>query len=321
MKRALICGIKGQDGAYLAQLLLDKGYLVYGTSRNADSGPGDNLVKLGIQNEVTLLSMALADAASVSQVFSDVAPDEIYNLAGQTSVGLSFEQPVETFESICIGTFNILEALRSSKSKSRFYNACSSECFGNTEQQPASETTLFQPRSPYAVAKAAAYWQVANYREAYGIAASSGILFNHESPLRPTKFVTRKIVTAACRIARGAAETLKLGNIEIQRDWGWAPEYVEAMWRILQHESPEDFVVATGVSRSLEDFVQLAFGYFDLDWREHVESDESLFRPSDLSISRGNPAKVNRLLGWSTSKTLEDIVSAMVEDELAALDA
>jgi len=316
MKRALICGVTGQDGAYLGKLLLEKGYEVYGTSRAAQMESFHNLNKLGIAGDISVESMALADFRSVLQVITDIAPDEIYNLAGQTSVGLSFQQPVETFESICIGTFNLLEVLRFSNSDSRLYNACSSECFGNTNAEPASETTLFQPRSPYAVAKAAAYWQVANYRDAYGIAASSGILFNHESPLRSARFVTKKIITAACRIADGATEKLQLGNIDIQRDWGWAPEYVEAIWRMLQLELSEDFVVASGVSHSLETFVQKAFEYFDLNWRDHVEIDQSLFRPSDLSISRGDPARAKKILGWTASKTLEDIVSAMIEDEL-----
>ncbi|HEY9599617.1 MAG TPA: GDP-mannose 4,6-dehydratase, partial [Cyanophyceae cyanobacterium] len=223
MKRALICGVSGQDGAYLAKLLLDQGYTVCGTSRDAQISSFRNLVSLGIRDQIKLESAVLTDFRSVLQVLMKVQPDEIYNLAGQSSVGLSFEQPVETLESISIGTLNLLEAIRFTGAPIKFYNAGSSECFGDIGDQAADEMTPFRPRSPYAAAKAAAFWQVANYREAYGIFACSGILFNHESPLRPQRFVTQKIVSAACRIAKGSQEKLYLGNVNIQRDWGWAP--------------------------------------------------------------------------------------------------
>ena len=229
MKTALICGISGQDVTYLAQLLLDKGYRVTGTSRDAQITPFANLQRLGIRDRVDLASMVLTDFRSVLQTLAKTEPDEVYNLAGQSSVGLSFEQPVETLESIATGTLNLLEAIRFLARPISLYSAGSSERFGDTGGQPADETAAFRPRSPYAVAKATAYWQVANYRDAYGIYACTGILFNHESPLSPERFVTRKIVAAAGRIARGSAETLRLGNLEIYRDWGWAPEYVEAM--------------------------------------------------------------------------------------------
>ena len=232
MKKALICGVSGQDGAYLAQLLLNEGYEVWGTSRDAQISSFRNLDVLGIKEQVKLVSMSLTDFRSVLQVLTRSQPDEVYNLAGQTSVGLSFEQPVETLESIATGTLNLLEAIRLEAirflgASIRFYNASSSECFGDTGGQAADENTPFRPRSPYAVAKAAAFWEVANYREAYGLFACSGILFNHESPLRPERFVTQKIVASACRIAKGSNEILSLGNIEIRRDWGWgwAPEY------------------------------------------------------------------------------------------------
>src|SRR5215469_12593989 len=228
MKKALVTGISGQDGAYLAQLLLEKGYQVWGTSRDAQISSFKNLDRLKIREHVRLASVALNDFRRVIQVLFKAEPDEIYNLAGQSSVSLSFEQPVETQESIYIGTLNLLEAIRFAGKGIKLYNASSSECFGDLDGKPATEETAFRPRSPYAVAKAAAFWQVANYREAYGILACSGILFNHESPLRPERFVTQKIVRAACRIAGGAKEKLSLGNIDIQRDWGWAPEYVEA---------------------------------------------------------------------------------------------
>ena len=240
MKTALICGVSGQDGAYLAKLLLGKGYKVYGGSRDAQMSSFRNLSRLGIRKDVDLLSININDFRSVLQTLLRTKPDEVYNLAGQSSVGLSFEQPVETLESISVGTLNLLEAIRFSNLPIKFYNAGSSECFGDTGSLAANEMTPFRPRSPYGVAKAAAFWQVANYREAYTIQASTGILFNHESPLRPERFVTQKIVATACRIADSSGEVLTLGNIDIARDWGWAPDYVEAMWLMLQQEQPDD---------------------------------------------------------------------------------
>lgn len=253
-KTALICGISGQDGAYLAQWLLQQGYLVYGTSRDAQMASFSNLKRLGIHTQIHLESMALNDFRSVLQVLSKVEPDEIYNLAGQSSVGLSFQQPMDTLESITTGTLNLLETLRFTELPAKFYSASSSECFGDTGEVAADESTPFHPRSPYAVAKAAAFWAVSNYREAYHLFACSGLLFNHESPLRPERFVTRKIVATAVRIANGSGEKLHLGNVSIRRDWGWAPEYVQAMWLMLQQEQADDFVIATGEAYSLEDF-------------------------------------------------------------------
>lgn len=320
IKKALICGISGQDGAYLAHLLLSKGYEVIGTSRDAQISHFHNLIQLGIHKQLRLESMALNDFRSVLQVIVSLEPDEVYNLAGQTSVGISFQQPVETMESIAIGTLNLLEAIRFSGKQIRFYNAGSSECFGEDQGTPADESTAFRPRSPYAVAKSAAFWEVVNYREAYGLFASSGILFNHESPLRPERFVTKKIVAAACRIGRGSDEKLRLGNLLIQRDWGWAPEYVDAMWRMLQHDQPDDFIVATGFTNSLEDFTSLAFSYLNLDWREHVKIDESLLRPTDLKVGRANPSKVARVLDWHANYKMSDVVKMMIESELQLLD-
>lgn len=313
--KALICGVTGQDGAYLAQLLLSKGYEVFGTSRDAQMSSFANLKRLGIFDSVVKISVAINDFRSVLQAIQRVEPDEIYNLAGQSSVGLSFEQPVETLESTSIGVLNLLEAIRFTGRPIRFYNAGSSEIFGDTHGVAASETTPFHPMSPYAVGKASAYWIVANYREAYNLFACTGILFNHESPLRPSRFVTRKIIAAACRIADGHPEKLRLGNIAISRDWGWAPEYVEAMYRMLQLDEPDDFVIATGTPRKLEDFISLAFEAVNLQWRDHVEIDENLFRPSDILVGYGNPAKANRILGWHAGKTLEDIVITMIEGE------
>jgi GDPmannose 4,6-dehydratase len=313
--RALICGVSGQDGAYLAKLLLSKGYAVFGASRDAQMSSFANLKALGIYEKISKISLAVNDFRSVLQSIQQVEPDEIYNLAGQSSVGLSFEQPVETLESISVGVLNLLEAIRFTRRKIKFYNAGSSEIFGDTNGVAANESTPFSPRSPYAVGKASAYWIVANYREAYGLSACTGILFNHESPLRPTRFVTRKIISTACRIAAGSKETLKLGNISIARDWGWAPEYVDAMWRMLQLETPEDFVIATGKLRKLEDLIALAFSALQLDWREHVETDPTLFRPSDILTGFGNPEKAFRTFGWQAHYRLEDIVKMMVEAE------
>ena len=314
--RALICGISGQDGALLAQLLLEKGYDVVGSSRDAQISNFGNLVRLGIRNKVHLESMALNDFRSVLQVVSSTQPDEIYNLAGQSSVALSFQQPVETLESILSATINLMEVIRFLDRPIRFYNAGSGECFGDTLKEAANEETPFRPRSPYAVAKAAAFWQVANYREAYGLFASTGILFNHESPLRPERFVTRKIIASVCRIAKGSGERLKLGNTTIQRDWGWAPEYVEAMWRMLQREHAEDFVIATGHSHTLAEFADCAFQYFDLDWQNYTDIDPLIFRTTDIPYSCGDPRKALRLDGWKTHTKMKDIVHNMIKAEL-----
>lgn len=316
-KRALICGVSGQDGSYLARLLLSKGYEVYGTSRDAQISSFQNLARLGIREQVSLESVSLIDFRSVLQALIKIRPDEVYNLGGQSSVSLSFEQPVETLESITTGTLNLLEAIRFLDAPIRFYNAGSSECFGDIGAAAADETTPFRPRSPYAVAKAAAFWEVANYREAYGLFACSGILFNHESPLRPERFVTQKIVAAACRIAAGSQEQLHLGNISIQRDWGWAPEYVELMHLMLQQGQPDDYVAATGESRTLEDYVAEAFSCVGLDWRGHVVLDANLLRPTDIAVSRGNPAKARRKWGWQAQYKMADIVRMMVEARLA----
>lgn len=324
MRTALITGVSGQDGAYLALLLLAKGYRVYGASRDAYSSASANLAKLGVESRIQRLSINLNDFRSVLQGLSQAAPDEVYNLAGQSSVGLSFDQPVETLESIATGTLNLLEAIRFIGKPIRLYSAGSSECFGDTGALAANEETPFRPRSPYAVAKAAAFWEVANYREAYSLFACTGILFNHESPLRGSRFVTRKIVQAACRIAAGSGERLKLGNIDIARDWGWAPEYVDAMWRMLQQPDPADFVIATGKTHSLRYFIELAFGACGLDWREWVDVDQSLFRPTDLKEGYADPSKAARVLNWHANVSFEEIVRRMVAVErgqLSLMDA
>lgn len=315
MKTALISGVTGQDGSYLAKYLLAKGYNVYGGSRDAESSSFENHLKLGIHNQIRYISVSLNDFRSVLQAIMKVQPDEIYNLAGQTSVALSFQQPVETLESIGMGTLNILEAIRFSQLPIKFYNAGSSECFGNVSHA-VNEDTPFRPRSPYGVAKATSFWEVANYREAYKIFACTGILFNHESPLRKERFVTKKIISAACRISKGSNEKLSLGNINIQRDWGWAPEYVEAMWLMLQHDQAEDFVVATGETMSLKQFIKFVFDHLHLDWERHVIFDDSLLRPTDIEMGLADPTKARNILSWEAKIKGQELTRKMVECEL-----
>ena len=296
--RALICGVSGQDGAYLASFLLAKGYEVLGTSRDAQAKKFDGLVALNILDKVKTLSMLPEDFHSVLQVFSETRPHEIYNLSGQSSVGISFEQPLETMSSISTATLNQLEAIKFVDKSIRFYSAGSSECFGDTGDIVACESSSFRPCSPYAVAKIAASHHVSVYRKSFGLFAVTGILFNHESPLRQEHFVTKKIITTVRRIAAGSNEKLKLGNIDIQRDWGWAPEYVDAMWRMLNLEEPEDFVIATGVQLSLREFVQTVFEEAGLDWRNHLISDSTQLRPSDPIKCIGDPTKAKERLNW-----------------------
>lgn len=313
-KRALVCGVSGQDGAYLSNFLLKKGYEVFGGSRDAQGASFENLKTLKIKDKLVFVSIDITDFRSVLQTIQKVKPQEIYNLAGQSSVALSFEQPVETMESISIGTLNILEAIRFADIPIRFYNAGSSECFGNVNIA-VDENTPFQPRSPYAVAKATAYWQVANYREAYDLFACTGILFNHESPLRKERFVTKKIISTAYKISRGINIKLNLGNININRDWGWAPEYVEAMWLMLQQPKAEDFIIATGKTYSLEEFVKITFDLLNLNWKEHVVFDKSLIRPTDISLGLANPSKAKRILNWEARVQLNKIIELMLKHE------
>jgi GDPmannose 4,6-dehydratase len=320
VKRALITGISGQDGAYLAKHLLGLGYEVWGTSRDAQISPFHNLHRLGIKDHVLLESLAVNDFRSVLQVLAKIRPDEVYNLGGQTSVSLSFQQPVETLESISVSTLNFLECIRFMGHPIRFYNAGSSECFGDLKGDAANELTPFRPRSPYAVAKSTAYWQVANYREAYGLYACSGILFNHESPMRPERFVTKKIALAAAQIKRGLKSELELGNTSVQRDWGWAPEYVEAMHAMLLLSQPEDFVIATGTTCSLQEFVEVAFKHLGLDSGRYVKVDNSLFRPTDIQISRGDATKALNILNWQAKTKMPDVAKLLVDDCVSELE-
>lgn len=312
MKKALIIGVSGQDGALLAKLLLDKNYEVFGTSRDASSQSFSNLSQLGIKSKVKLESLSTHDFRSAASLFKRIDPDEIYHLAGQSSVGLSFEQPIETFESIAISTLNLLETLRFLNLKSKFYSAGSSECFGNTRLEGARESDPFEPRSPYAIAKSTAFWQIANYREAYNQFACTGILFNHESQFRNPRFVTKKIVRAAHRISLGLEKKLTLGDISIIRDWGWAEDYVEAIWLMLQQDKPRDFVISTGDAVSLRDFTIKVFSALNLNWEEHVIVDEKLKRPTDIRFSKGDSSLAKNILGWSPKHNIDQIIQKLI---------
>ncbi len=308
-RRALILGVTGQDGAYLAQFLLAKGYEVAGTSRAQDNS---RLKALGIEQQVKLEALELADAAKVKDAVARARPHEVYHLAGQSSVGLSFEQPVGTMHDVAVGTLHVLEAVRAAKERPRLFHAGSGDCFGDTGEQSADEQTPLAPISPYGAAKAAAQLMATSYRSALGLHASTGILFPHESPLRGKNFVTRKITDAARRIAGGSRERLRLGNLEVERDWGWAPEYVEAMWKMLQRDEPADYVIATGRPVKLERFVELAFKGVGLDWRDHVDIDQAFVRPTDPMRIRGNPAKAAKELGWRARYGIQDLAREML---------
>jgi GDPmannose 4,6-dehydratase len=310
--RALVIGITGQDGAYLASSLLKKGYQVTGTSRVADHAGLGNLRRLGVADAVRVVQLDPCQPAAVRSVLAETKANEIYHLAGQSSVGGSFAKPLQTVEGITLGVLNVLQAMHDLGLPSRLFYAGSGECFGDTGDQFADEQTIFRPQSPYAGAKAAAYFFVASYRRAFGLHASTGILFPHESPLRGTQFVTRKIIDGALRIAAGSVERLRLGNLDIERDWGWAPEYVEAMWLMLQRSDPQDLVIATGKSVPLQRFVELAFHAVGLDWREHVDIDAALFRPADPSKCRANPSKARDMIGWKATVHVDDIVHRLL---------
>jgi len=300
-KTALIVGVSGQDGAYLSALLVGKGYRVIGTSRDALLSPFANLKKLSVLDTIETTSLVPTDFRSVIQTLAEYAPDEIYYLAGQSSVSLSFQMPVETLESISHGILNILEAVRFLKLDARIYNAGSSEVFGDCGTSPADETTPFNPVSPYAVAKAASIWQVRSYRKAYGLFACSGLLFNHESPLRPAHFVTRKIILGALQAKADNQTKILLGNLDVVRDWGWAPEFVQAMWKMLQTETAKDYVIATGHSMSLREFCSFAYELVGLDYLDHIEINHALLRPNDPERITGNPGKAMAELEWQPS--------------------
>lgn len=306
--KALICGITGQDGSLLAKILLEKGYEVVGTSRDISTASFQNLELLKINNKIKKVSMALNDFRSVFDIVKSFNPSEIYNLAGQTSVGLSFCQPVEAMESITKATLVLLEVIRFLGLPIKLYNAGSSECFGDINTTPANEQTLFNPCSPYGVAKSSAHWLVKNYRDSYKLSSCTGILFNHESELRNQRFITQKVVQSAWKIKNNKLDKLKVGNIEIYRDWGWAREYVVAIWLMLQKENLEDIVIATGKSFSLREFIEKTFNFFDLDWKNYVEIDEKLKRPSEIIHSYANPAYAEIKLGWKAETSFEEII-------------
>lgn len=321
MPRAFITGITGQDGAYLAEFLLDKGYQVWGLARRSSSGGLhlDRLEWLGVLDRINLVEGDLADLSSLMRIIADVDPDEVYNLAAQSFVATSWQQPHLTANVTGIGVLNVLEALRLLKSEARFYQASSSEMFGLIQHEKQSETTPFYPRSPYAVAKLYGHWITVNYRESFGMHASSGILFNHESPLRGQEFVTRKVTDGVARIKLGLAKELRLGNIEAKRDWGHARDYVRAMWMMLQQETADDYVVATGHTWTVRHMVDIAFKHAGLSVDEHLVIDQALFRPAEVDILLGDPAKAESRLGWTPTITLEEMICEMVDADLARL--
>jgi GDPmannose 4,6-dehydratase len=312
--RALITGITGQDGAYLARFLLGKGYEVHGMVRRASTGSFERLTD--IQHRLHLHQADLLDQLSIVTLLKSVQPHEVYNLAAQTFVPTSFVQPLLTAEFTALGVTRMLEAIRLVDPGIRLYQASSSEMFGRVREEPQNEDTPFWPRSPYGVAKAYGHWITVNYRESYGLFAVSGIMFNHESPLRGTEFVTRKVSDGVARIKLGLQETLSMGNLDAQRDWGFAGDYVEAMWLMLAQPEPEDFVIATGIKHSVRDLVQTAFAHVGLDWQQHVEVDQSLLRPADVNTLCGDASKARKKLGWQPRVTFEQLVAMMVDADL-----
>lgn len=314
---ALITGITGQDGAYLAQFLLSKGYVVVGTYRRTSLLNTWRLKYLGIEDQVILESMDLRDLSNQIRILEKYMPSEVYNLAAQSFVGLSFEQPILTAEVTATGVTNILEAIRIVNPKIRFYQASTSEMFGRVHEIPQSEDTTFHPRSPYGVAKLYGHWITLNYRESYDMFTCSGILFNHESPIRGIEFVTRKITDGVAKICAGQADRIVLGNLDAKRDWGYAPEYVEAMWRMLQRDEPRDYVIATGETHSVQEFLQSAFEAAGLsEWAGYVETDSRFKRPAEVDLLVGNPLKARSELGWEPKTKFKELVQLMVKADL-----
>jgi GDPmannose 4,6-dehydratase len=315
MPTALITGITGQDGSYLAELLLQKGYRVVGVVRRSSTSYFERIGH--ILDRVELVSADLLDQHSLTDVVADAKPDEIYNLAAQSFVQTSWTQPVLTGEFTAMGVTRMLEAMRKAAPTARFYQASSSEMFGRVVESPQRETTPFYPRSPYGVAKVYGHWITVNYRESYGFFAVSGILFNHESPRRGLEFVTRKVTDAVARIKLGYATEVRLGNLDARRDWGFAGDYVEAMWRMLQADTPEDYVVGTGHTCSVRDLCEVAFRVVGLDYREHVVQDPKFFRPAEVDLLVADPTKIRQKLGWTPTTTFDQLIEMMVEADLA----
>jgi len=314
-RKALIFGVTGQDGAYLAAHLLGQGYQVHGTTRNIFF-PALNLRLLGLTDRVRLHAVQPVDPSEVAALIEELTPDEIYNLAGQSSVGLSFSQPAEAFKSHAVIALNVLEAMRVLRSKARFYNASSGECFGETGATPADQTTPFRPRTPYGVAKTSATLVLQNYREIYDLFACVGFAFNHESPLRQEGFFASKVVRGAIDIAHKRSRRLELGNLQSVRDWGWVPDFVEAMHLMLQKDAPEDFVISTGIPTSSEEFVERVFSHLGLDWKDHVTCRTSLTRPKDIGVSFGNPERARAKLEWSAKIRMPELAGRLVEGTL-----
>ncbi|MBP0444396.1 GDP-mannose 4,6-dehydratase [Roseomonas sp. SSH11] len=319
MPRALITGVTGQDGAYLSQLLLDKGYEVFGLLRRSSSGDviDERLRWLGIAGRVQMMDGNLIDLSSLLRILQEVKPDEVYNLGAQSFVKTSWNQPLLTGEVTALGAGNMLEAVRLAAPKARFYQASSSEMYGLIQEPIQSEKTPFYPRSPYAVAKLYAHWMTVNYRESFGLHASSGILFNHESPLRGIEFVTRKVTDGAARIKLGLARELPMGNLDAKRDWGHARDYVKAMWLMLQQDVPDDYVVATGRTVTVRDMCRIAFAHVGLDYEEFVKVDQAFMRPAEVDVLLGDSSKAREKLGWAPEASLEDMIQEMVEADLA----
>lgn len=317
-KTALITGITGQDGAYLAEFLLSKGYEVHGLARRSSTADVNTtrLKWLGIEKDVRIVDGNLTDLSGLARTIRDVRPDEVYNLAAQSFVKSSWQQPILTGNVTGIGVTNVLEALRLESPESRFYQASSSEMYGLIQEPMQSETTPFYPRSPYAVAKLYGHWITINYRESFGLHASSGILFNHESPLRGIEFVTRKVTDAVARIKKGMAKELRLGNIDAKRDWGHSKDYVRAMWLMVQQDQPDDYVVATGRTTTVRDMCRIAFEHVGLKIDDHLVIDPALFRPAEVEVLLGNPAKARAKLGWEATISLEEMIREMVDADL-----
>lgn len=316
MKNALITGITGQDGAYLAQLLLSKGYKVYGTMARRSTPTTWRLDYLGITNEVEIIEADMVDPTSLLRAVKESNPCEIYNLAAQSFVGTSWNQPIATAEITGLGVLNLLEAVRLTEPSIKMYQASTSEMFGLIQEDKQSESTPFYPRSPYGVSKLFGHWMTVNYRESFNMYACSGILFNHESPLRGIEFVTRKVTDAVARIKLGKQNKLLLGNIDAKRDWGFAGDYVEAMWLMLQQDYADDYVVATGETTTVRDMCKIAFEYVGLDYTNFVEIDPRFYRPAEVDVLLGNPEKANEKLGWKAKTSLESLIHMMVDADL-----
>lgn len=318
MKKALITGITGQDGSYLAELLLKKGYKVYGAKRRTSDLKYGNVEHL--KNEIEFIYADMTDLPSLSTVIKKTQPDEVYNLAAQSFVQTSWEQPILTAETNALGVINILEAIRAEKPDAHFYQASTSEMFGKVQEMPQTEMTPFYPRSPYGVAKLYGHWITKNYRESYDMFACSGILFNHESPRRGLEFVTRKVTMAVAKIKKGLQDKLYLGNLDSKRDWGFAGDYVKAMWLMLQQDKPDDFVIATGETHTIREMCDVAFSYVDLDYRDYVEIDSRFFRPAEVDILLGSPQKAKEILGWEPKVSFKDLIEMMVDSDIRLIE-